>query len=135
MPTVPEQERSAEMHISLFYDDRVIDGSTASRNFKHPAAASKEYDRTRVTYHFECGTLPRLDEKTGRLHRDVELPLLPVLPRKTDALTPGPTPTSWLGMATVSGFRSKRVDIINCDAALNTIIIYNLSSGHRPRIV
>jgi 3-phenylpropionate/cinnamic acid dioxygenase small subunit len=41
MPAIPDQE-DPHMHISLFYDDRVL-MEVRRRNFVHPAAASKEY--------------------------------------------------------------------------------------------
>ncbi|MDH4072139.1 MAG: nuclear transport factor 2 family protein, partial [Gammaproteobacteria bacterium] len=42
MPAVPDQQ-DPEMHISLFYDDRVM-MEVRRRNFVHPAAASKDYE-------------------------------------------------------------------------------------------
>jgi benzoate/toluate 1,2-dioxygenase beta subunit len=120
MPAIPGQEDPLN-HVSLFYDDRVL-MEIRKRNFVHPRAASKdyavrsshiianvqveEYDKNSgdcvVTSNFHCIMFYR-DEQTvyaGRYRHDLA---------KTE-----------------DGYRirQKRVDLINCDAPLGSIIIY-----------
>lgn len=120
MPAIPDQEDPLN-HISLFYDDRVL-MEVRRRNFIHPAAASKDYN-VRASHIISNVRVTSHDEKTGNctvtsnfhcflFYRDRQTPFAGTysheLVRNGD---------SYL-------IRSKRVDIINCDAALNTIIIY-----------
>lgn len=120
MPAVEDQE-DALNHVSLFYDDRVL-MEIRKRNFVHPRAASKdyvvrcshiignvrfeEYDKKSgycvVTSNFHCVMFYR-DEQTvyaGRYRHGL--------------------------VSTDEGYRirRKRVDLINCDAPLGSIIIY-----------
>ena len=120
MPAVPDQE-DAEMHISLFYDDRVM-MEVRRRNFVHPAAASKDYD-VRCSHIISNIQVTELDEKTGdctvtsNFHCYVYY---------KDRQTPyaGTYTHQLVRDGDDYKIRSKRVDLINCDAALNTIIIY-----------
>ncbi len=120
MPAIPDQE-DPEMHISLFYDDRVM-MEVRRRNFVHPAAASKEYD-VRCSHIISNIQVTELDEKSGDCtvtsnfhcyiyYHNRQTPFAGTythqLVRDEDSYK----------------IKSKRVDIINCDAALNTIIIY-----------
>ena len=120
MPTVPDQESPLD-HISLFYDDRVL-MEVRKRNFKHPAAASKEYT-VRASHIISNVSITELDDKTGNCtvtsnfhcylyYREKQTPYAGTytheLVRDGDSFK----------------IHSKRVDIINCDAPLNTIIIY-----------
>ena len=120
MPAIPDQE-DPHTHISLFYDDRVL-MEVRRRNFVHPAAASKDYD-VRASHIISNIEVQELDEKSGDCtvtsnfhcflyYRDKQTPYAGTytheLVRDGDSYK----------------IRSKRVDIINCDATLNTIIIY-----------
>ena len=120
MPAIPDQQ-DPEMHISLFYDDRVM-MEVRRRNFVHPAAASKDYE-VRASHIISNIRVTELDSKTGdctvtsNFHCDLyyhgkQTPYAGTyrheLKRDGESFK----------------IRSKRVDIINCDAALNTIIIY-----------
>lgn len=120
MPAIPDQD-DPEMHISLFYDDRVL-MEVRRRNFVHPAAASKDYT-VRASHIISNVQVTELDEQSGDCtvtsnfqcylyYRDQQTPYAGTythaLVRDGDSYK----------------IRSKRVDIINCDAALNTIIIY-----------
>ncbi|MED5420198.1 MAG: aromatic-ring-hydroxylating dioxygenase subunit beta [Pseudomonadota bacterium] len=120
MPAIPDQE-DAEMHISLFYDDRVM-MEVRRRNFVHPAAASKEYV-VRASHIISNIQVTELDERNGDCtvtsnfhcflyYHDRQTPYAGTythqLVRDGDSYK----------------IKSKRVDIINCDTALNTIIIY-----------
>ena len=109
------------MHISLFYDDRVM-MEVRRRNFVHPAAASKEYD-VRCSHIISNIQVTELDEGTGSCtvtsnfqcyiyYRDRQTPYA------------GTYTHELVREGNDYRIRSKRVDIINCDAALNTIIIY-----------
>ena len=120
MPAIQDQE-DAEMHISLFYDDRVM-MEVRRRNFVHPAAASKEYV-VRASHIISNIQVTELDERNGDCtvtsnfhcflyYHDRQTPYAGTythqLVRDGDSYK----------------IKSKRVDIINCDTALNTIIIY-----------
>ncbi len=120
MPAIPDQE-DPENHISLFYDDRVL-MEVRRRNFVHPAAASKDY-AVRASHIISNVQVTDLEKETGNCtvtsnfqcflyYRDRQTPY-------------AGTYTHELVRAGESyKIKSKRVDIINCDAALNTIIIY-----------
>ena len=120
MPAVPDQE-DPEMHISLFYDDRVL-MEVRRRNFVHPAAASKEYD-VRASHIISNIRVTAMDEASGDCT---------VTSNFQCYLYYHNTQTPYAGTYTHDLVRdgdsykikSKRVDIINCDAPLNTIIIY-----------
>ena len=120
MPAIPDQE-DPDNHISLFYDDRVL-MEVRRRNFVHPAAASKDY-AIRASHIISNVQVTALDEKTGDctvtsnfhcylFYREKQTPYAGTythdLIRDDDSYK----------------IKSKRVDIINCDAPLNTIIIY-----------
>jgi benzoate/toluate 1,2-dioxygenase beta subunit len=120
MPAVPDQE-DPEMHISLFYDDRVM-MEVRKRNFVHPAAASKEYD-VRCSHIISNIQVAEMNDKTGdctvtsNFHCYIYY---------HDRQTPfaGTYTHQLVRDGGDYKIKSKRVDIINCDAALNTIIIY-----------
>ena len=120
MPTIEDQADPLN-HISLFYDDRVM-MEIRRRNFVHPRAASKDYTvrashlisniriidfnadtgDCAVTSNFHCAQY-YWDKQTlyaGTYRHDLK--------------------------NTEHGFRirHKRVDLINCDGVLGTIIIY-----------
>jgi len=120
MPAIPDQA-DPHTHISLFYDDRVL-MEVRRRNFKHPAAASKDYP-VRASHIISNIQVQESDEKTGDctvtsnfhcylFYRDKQTPYAGKytheLVRENDGYK----------------IKSKRVDLINCDAVLNTIIIY-----------
>ena len=120
MPATPDQEDPLN-HISLFYDDRVM-MEVRRRNFKHPRAASKEY-AVRASHIISNIRVVEMDADSGDCtvtsnfhcylyYRDKQTPYAGTytheLKRENDRYM----------------IRHKRVDIINCDAALNTIIIY-----------
>lgn len=120
MPAIQDQEDPLN-HISIIYDDRVL-MEIRRRNFVHPKAASKDYpvrqshiisnirletdgsdpDDFTVTSNFHCVTYYREEQTlyagTYRHH----------LIRTQDGLR----------------IRHKRVDLINCDGVLGTMIIY-----------
>lgn len=120
MPAVPDQE-DPDNHISLFYDDRVI-MEVRRRNFVHPAAASKDYT-VRCSHIISNVLVQEMDDKTGDctvtsnfhcyiFYRDKQTPYAGTYTHQLVRDGEG------------YKIKSKRVDLINCDAALNTIIIY-----------
>ena len=120
MPAIPDQE-DPQLHISLFYDDRVL-MEVRRRNLKHPAAASKEYP-IRASHIISNIRVREMDEATGNCtvtsnfhcflyYRDKQTPYA------------GTYTHELLRDGDSYKIKSKRVDLINCDAALNTIIIY-----------
>lgn len=120
MPAIPDQA-DPHSHISLFYDDRVL-MEVRRRNFKHPAAASKEYT-IRASHIISNIKVREMDETTGDC---VVTSNFHCFVYYRDRQTPyAGTYTHELVRENGSyKIRSKRVDIINCDAVLNTIIIY-----------
>lgn len=120
MPAVPDQA-DPHSHISLFYDDRVL-MEVRRRNFRHPAAASKEYT-IRASHIISNIEVREMDGKTGNC---VVTSNFHCFVYYRDRQTPyAGTYTHELVREKGSyKIRSKRVDIVNCDAVLNTIIIY-----------
>jgi len=120
MPATPDQE-DPHNHISLFYDDRVI-MEVRRRNFVHPAAASKDYE-IRASHIISNIQVTGMDEETGdcTVTSNFQCWLY-----YNDKQTPyaGTYTHELVGDESSYKIKSKRVDIINCDAALNTIIIY-----------
>ena len=120
MPAIEDQEDPLN-HISLFYDDRVL-MEVRRRNFVHPRAASKDY-KVRSSHIISNIQVTEMDEKTGDCtvtsnfhcfvyYRDEQMPFAGTytheLVRDGDSYK----------------IRHKRVDLINCDAAFGSIIIY-----------
>lgn len=119
MPAVPDQEDPLN-HISLFYDDRVL-MEIRKRNFVHPRAASKDYTvrashligNVRVQEVADDGCLVITSNFQCVLYY-----------REQQTLYAGTYRHELLPDDGSYRIRSKRVDIINCDAPLGTIIIY-----------
>lgn len=120
MPAVEDQE-DPHNHISLFYDDRVL-MEVRRRNLKHPLAASKDYT-IRASHIISNVRVIELEEQTGNctvmsnfhcylFYRDKQTPYA------------GTYTHELVRDGSSYKIRHKRVDIINCDAALGTIIIY-----------
>jgi len=120
MPAIPDQE-DPHNHISLFYDDRVI-MEVRRRNFVHPAAASKDYT-VRASHIISNIQMRECDKASGScivtsnfhcyvFYHDKQTPYAGTYTHE---------------LVRVNGayqIKSKRVDLINCDAVLGTIIIY-----------
>ncbi|MDE0755993.1 MAG: aromatic-ring-hydroxylating dioxygenase subunit beta [Woeseiaceae bacterium] len=120
MPAIPEQE-DPHNHISLFYDDRVI-MEVRRRNFVHPAAASKDYT-VRASHIISNIQVQALDGVSGNctvtsnfhcyvFYHDKQTPYA------------GTYTHELVRVDDTYKIKSKRVDLINCDATLGTIIIY-----------
>lgn len=118
MPVTPEQEDPIN-HISLFYDDRTI-MEIRRRNMKHPRAASKEHP---IRSSHIIANVRVLDEGQGSI--TVTSNFHCVMYAAGEQTLYAGTYTHGLVHAE-SSFKisSKRVDIINCDAALGAILTY-----------
>lgn len=120
MPAIPEQE-DPHNHISLFYDDRVI-MEVRRRNFVHPAAASKDYTvrASHIISNIQVQTRDDASRNctvTSNFHCYVFY---------HDKQTPyaGTYTHELVRIDDIYKIKRKRVDLINCDANLGTIIIY-----------
>lgn len=120
MPAVPDQQ-DPELHISLFYDDRVM-MEVRRRNFVHPAAASKDYD-VRASHIISNVHVTELDAATGGCTVKSNFHCF-LYYRGRQTPYAGTYTHVLVRDGTSYRIRSKRVDIINCDAPLGTIIIY-----------
>ena len=118
MPVIPNQEDPIN-HISLFYDDRVM-MEIRRRNLKHPRAPSKDYaircshiiSNIRIIEQSDLRTVVRSNFHCLMYYNEKQT-------------TYGGTYEHEIVEANGSfKIRHKRVDLINCDAALNTLIIY-----------
>ena len=122
MPVTPEQDDPIN-HISLFYDDRTI-MEIRRRNLHHPRAASKELP---IRSSHIIGNVRVLDEapEQGQGEITVTSNFHCVMYAAGEQTLYAGTYTHVL-LRVESGFkiRSKRVDLINCDAALGAILIY-----------
>ncbi len=133
MPVIPDQESPLD-HISLFYDDRVL-MEVRRRNIKHPRAASKDYPVrcshiiSNIRFADEADEADKADKADEADEDDASC----TVHSNFHCLM------YYNGKQTMYGgrythelvrqdgrwmIRHKRVDLINCDAALNTIIIY-----------
>ena len=120
MPVIEDQQDPLN-HVSIFYDDRVM-MEIRRRNFVHPRAASKDY-KVRSSHIISNIQVTELDEKSGNCtvtsnfhcymyYRDKQTPYA------------GTYTHELVRDDKLYKIQHKRVDLINCDAALNTIIIY-----------
>lgn len=122
MPVTPEQDDPIN-HISLFYDDRTI-MEIRRRNLTHPRAASKELP---IRSSHIIGNVRVLNDESEQEQDEIT-----VTSNFHCVMYAAGEQTLYAGTYThvlvrvESGFkiRSKRVDLINCDAALGAILIY-----------
>jgi len=120
MPAIPDQQ-DPENHISLFYDDRVL-MEVRKRNFVHPAAASKDYT-IRASHIISNVQISKLDEKSGDCTVTSNFQCY-LFYREKQTPYAGTYTHELVRHGDSYKIKSKRVDIINCDAPLNTIILY-----------
>ena len=119
MPVTPDQEDPLN-HISLFYDDRTI-MEVRRRNLRHPRAASKDLP---IRSSHIIGNIKIVDEQADGV--------LSLSSNFHCAMFCDDTQTLYAGtyvhkLVTVDGqwrIQQKRVDLINCDSALGSILIY-----------
>ena len=120
MPAIEDQADPLN-HISLMYDDRVM-MEIRRRNFVHPRAASKDY-KVRASHLISNIRIAAFDAGTGNCTVTSNFHCASYYWDKQ---------TLWAGtyrhelVDTNEGLRirHKRVDLINCDGVLGTIIIY-----------
>ena len=120
MPTIEDQEDPLN-HISLFYDDRVL-MEVRRRNFVHPRAASKDY-KVRSSHIISNIQVTEIDEKSGDCTVTSNFHCFMCY---QDKQTPFAGKYTHELVKDGDGYkiRSKRVDLINCDVPMGTIIIY-----------
>jgi len=120
MPVTPDQEDPIN-HVSLFYDDRVM-MEIRRRNIKHPRAPSKDYA---VRCSHIISNIRVVDTDTTANKCTVTSNFHCLMYYHDKQTTFGGTYVHELvKVGDVYRIFHKRVDLINCDAVHNTIIIY-----------
>jgi len=120
MPAIEDQPDPLN-HISLMYDDRVM-MEIRRRNFVHPRAASKDY-KVRASHIISNIRILERDEQTGSFTVSSNFHCASYYwDRQT--LFAGTYRHELLNTPDGLRIHHKRVDLINCDAVLGTIIIY-----------
>ena len=119
MPVTPEQEDPIN-HISLFYDDRTI-MEVRRRNLNHPRASSKDLP---IRCSHIIGNIRMQDEQVDGIVTVTSNFQCVIYSNEKQQLFAGKythqlaqDKGQWL-------IKTKRVDLINCDAALGSILIY-----------
>jgi len=120
MPAAEDQQDPLN-HISLFYDDRVM-MEIRRRNFVHPRAASKDY-KVRQSHLISNIRIIALDEETGDCTVTSNFHCASYY-RDRQTLYAGTYRHELVDTDDGFRIRHKRVDLINCDGVLGTIIIY-----------
>jgi benzoate/toluate 1,2-dioxygenase beta subunit len=120
MPAVVDQKDPLN-HISLFYDDRVI-MEVRRRNFVHPRSASRDYP-VRSSHIISNIRVQEVDESSGDCTVTSNFHCFMYYVEK---MTPyaGTYTHELVRENERYKIKKKRVDLINCDAVLGTIIIY-----------
>lgn len=120
MPAVPDQVDPLN-HISLMYDDRVM-MEIRKRNFVHPRAASKDYT-IRASHIISNIRIASLDEVSGECTVTSNFQCVSYYGEKQTVYA-----GTYVHELVMQGddfrIRHKRVNLINCDGVLGTIIIY-----------
>jgi len=120
MPAIEDQEDPFN-HISLYYDDRVM-MEIRRRNFIHPRAASKDY-KVRASHIISNVRLAALDEESGDCTVTSNFHCA-LYYRDKQTLYAGTYLHELVCHKDSYLIRHKRVDLINCDGVLGSIIIY-----------
>jgi len=120
MPAIPDQQ-DALNHISLMYDDRVM-MEIRKRNFVHPRAASKDYT-IRASHIISNIRIASLDESSGECSVTSNFQCVSYYGDK-QTLYAGTYVHELVRQGDDFRIRHKRVNLINCDGVLGTIIIY-----------
>ena len=119
MPVTPGQEDPIN-HISLFYDDRTI-MEIRRRNLKHPRAASKDMP---IRSSHIIGNIC-LDDGSGENKMTVRSNFhCVVYSNNKQVLFAGTYKHELIRLDDGWRIQHKRVDLINCDANLSSILIY-----------
>jgi len=120
MPAIEDQEDPLN-HISLYYDDRVM-MEIRRRNFVHPRASSKDY-KIRSSHIISNIRVTELDENTGDCTVTSNFHCASYY-RDEQTLYAGTYSHDLVRHGSGFLIRHKRVDLINCDGVLGSIIIY-----------
>jgi benzoate/toluate 1,2-dioxygenase beta subunit len=120
MPAIEDQQDPLN-HISLFYDDRVM-MEIRRRNFVHPRAASKDY-KVRASHLISNIRIAAFDAATGDCTVTSNFHCASYY-RGKQTLYAGTYRHELVDTGHGFRIRHKRVDLINCDGVLGTIIIY-----------
>lgn len=120
MPAIPDQVDPLN-HISLMYDDRVM-MEIRKRNFVHPRAASKDYT-IRASHIISNIRIASLDESTGNCTVTSNFQCVSYY-GENQTVYAGTYVHELEKQGDDFRIRHKRVNLINCDGVLGTIIIY-----------
>jgi len=120
MPAIVDQ-KDALNHISLMYDDRVM-MEIRKRNFVHPRAASKDYT-VRASHIISNVRIRKMNEPTGDCTVTSNFQCISYYLDK-QTLFAGTYVHELVQQTDGYRIRHKRVNLINCDGVLGTIIIY-----------
>lgn len=120
MPAIVDQ-KDALNHISLMYDDRVM-MEIRKRNFVHPRAASKDYT-VRASHIISNVRIRKMNEPTGDCTVTSNFQCISYYLDK-QTLFAGTYIHELVKQTDGYRIRHKRVNLINCDGVLGTIIIY-----------
>lgn len=120
MPVVEDQS-DPHQHISLFYDDRVI-MEVRRRNLVHPRAASKDY-KVRSSHLISNIRIVEKNDETQEYTVTSNFHCYMYYHERQTAYAGTYTHKLVMDDGELK-IRHKRVDLINCDAAHNSIIIY-----------
>ncbi len=120
MPAIPDQVDPLN-HISLMYDDRVM-MEIRKRNFVHPRAASKDYT-IRASHIISNIRITRLDDSSGNCTVTSNFQCVSYY-GESQTIYAGTYVHELVKQADDYRIQHKRVNLINCDGVLGTIIIY-----------
>ncbi len=119
MPVTPEQEDPIN-HISLFYDDRTI-MEVRRRNLNHPRASSKDLP---IRCSHIIGNIRMQDEQVDGIVTVTSNFQCVIYSNEKQQLFAGKYTHQLVQDKGQWLIKTKRVDLINCDAALGSILIY-----------
>ncbi len=120
MPAIPDQLDPLN-HISLMYDDRVM-MEIRKRNFVHPRAASKDYT-IRASHIISNIRITSLDLSSGECTVTSNFQCVSYY-GDNQTVYAGTYVHELVKRGDDYRIRHKRVNLINCDGVLGTIIIY-----------
>lgn len=120
MPVVEDQEDPIN-HVSLFYDDRVM-MEIRKRNFVHPRAASKDH-KVRSSHIIANIRIEAKDDATGNCTVGSNFQAMQYY-RGEKVMYGGTYTHELIAVDESYKIKSKRVDLINCDAPHKSIIMY-----------
>lgn len=120
MPAAEDQE-DPDFHLSHIYDDHVM-MEIRRRNFKHPRAASKDY-KIRSSHIISNIQVTEMDQATGNCTVTSNFHVL-VYYLDEQTMFGGTYRHELVRTGDGYKIRHKRVDLINCEAAHKSIVIY-----------